>query len=144
MFSMHRVMLAVSMAMAIAWISGCSGGLAEVRSADRLERIIATSDAPVLVEYYKGGCGNCGALEVALGHIVREQAGQVKAFKFMLAEPTGEVICEQLAERHEILFYPTVVLYVAGRERKRFVQHYIYGDYELAIQQSLSTGSEER
>ncbi len=122
--------------MAALWTlaSGCAArGLAEVKSADQLRQVIAATSQPVMVEFSKQMCENCGGLEMTLRHLSDEYAGRIRSVKFTLLRADGSCIDPKLAEEHNILVYPTVVFFVNGREVRRFEQHYTYSDYEDAI-----------
>ena len=118
---------------------GCSANIPDIKSLTELQQMIATSDRPVLVEYYKEACEHCNAFEATLRELADENKGRVTIVKFLLLRADGRSTAEEFATKNDILVYPTVVFYVNGVETKRFVQNYYYTAYESAIAESLRT-----
>jgi thiol:disulfide interchange protein DsbD len=137
----QRRAVALGVAAALLVIAGgCSTNeLPEIRNTVELEQILATSSRPVLVDFYKGGCVNCAELENKLGPLAAEYGGRVLIAKFMLMGLIGGSPAPAFAERNDIWFYPTVILYVNGREKHRFVMHYIIEDYRRVIRDCLAS-----
>ncbi|MFB3894200.1 MAG: thioredoxin family protein [Phycisphaerae bacterium] len=117
---------------------GCASNVVEIRDAAELQRVIADSKRPLLVDFYKAGCENCSAFEVTLRGLADEHKGQITAAKFLMKRANGEVTAEEFAQKNDILEFPTVILYVNGQERKRFVQQYNYDEYDKAINECLA------
>jgi thiol-disulfide isomerase/thioredoxin len=111
----------------------------EVRDLPELQQVTAASERPALVDYYKEGCENCNAFEITLRALADEYQGQITAAKFLLLKANGECSAPEFAAKNDIQQYPTVILYVNGKETKRFVQNYKYDDYSAAITESLRT-----
>ena len=131
-----------SLGVAVALIiltGGCaSNELPQIRDTFELERILATTNQPVLVDFYKGGCLQCIQLEDKLAPVAQEFGGRVVAGKVMLLTPIGISTNQAFAESNDIAYYPTVILYVNGKERHRFVRHYIMDDYRRALSDCLA------
>lgn len=47
--------------------------------------------------------------------------------------PAFQVVSAQLQERYEVRAFPTVILFVSGQERNRWVMHYAIDDYRRAL-----------
>jgi thioredoxin-like negative regulator of GroEL len=123
----------------LALAGGCSATeLPEIRDTFELERILETSNRPIMVDYYKGGCLSCVELEKKLGPLAAEYGGRVLIAKLMLMRPFGGSTMPPFAANNDISFYPTVILYVNGKEKHRFVMHYIIEDYRRVIRDSLA------
>ena len=118
---------------------GC--GVVDLQTQADLERTIAKDAKPVLVDFYKAGCKDCGAFEITLRMLAEEYAGQITAAKFLLQLADGTVTAPELAEKYEILVYPTAILFVDGKEAKRFEQDYTYDHYTQAIEAALASSN---
>jgi thioredoxin 1 len=130
--------LALVAAAGLPMLGGCGpGNLTEPRDIAELQKIVSTSAQPVLVDYYKGGCENCRAFEVTLGALAEDYKGRIRVLRFLLKNADGSSPAPEFAAEHEILVFPTVLIYVGGQEKKRFEQQYKYNDYEKAINECL-------
>lgn len=132
-----RLALAATVAVLM---TGC--GMPKVRDAKdfgRLQQMIATPGKPVLVDYYKQGCEKCNAFELTLSALAQEYKGRVVTTKFLLLKANGQSTAPEFATKNDIIEYPTVILYANGKEVKRFVQNYTYGDYNKAIDDCLKS-----
>jgi len=120
-------------------LGGCApGDVTEVRDIPELQKIVASAKQPVVVDFYKAGCENCSAFEVTLGALAKDHKGRITVLKFLLKKADGNYTAPDFATEHEILSFPTVILYVNAIEWKRFVQQYKYNDYDEAINECLA------
>jgi thioredoxin 1 len=118
---------------------GCApSNLVEIRDANELQRVISSSKQPVLVDFYKAGCETCNAFEITLRALAEDHKGRITVLKFLLKRANGVSTAPDFAEEHDILMYPTVIIYMNGQEQKRFVQQYMYDDYKAAINEYLA------
>ncbi|MCG3177972.1 MAG: hypothetical protein BIFFINMI_00295 [Phycisphaerae bacterium] len=133
-----RLLLAGMGGLLLAVAGGCGpASVTEVRDVAELQELIDATHKPLLVDYYKQGCEHCNAFETTLRGLNAEYGGRIAAAKFLLMKADGVCAAPEFAEKHEILLYPTVILYVDGKERKRFVQDYLWTDYNAAIDEVL-------
>ena len=103
------------------FLSGCAvGNLETIANSKQLERIIARSPKPVLVDYYKGGCPTCVLQEAVLEGITDEYVGKVRFVKFKIREATMARTDPDFMTRNNLMWVPTTILYVRGLEFKRW------------------------
>ncbi|HHH46421.1 MAG TPA: thioredoxin [Thiotrichales bacterium] len=73
-------------------------------------------EVPVLVDFWAEWCAPCLVIAPVLEGVVREFGGQVELAKLEVDE--GENM--KLAGRHAVRGFPTVILFIDGREAGRF------------------------
>jgi thioredoxin 1 len=97
------------------------------------EDYVLRSDRPVLVDFYKGGCASCMVLDPLMDELAEEYKGRVVFAKFELMRFWLEVTCLPIWWKYHIVLYPTVVLFVNGKEKKRWVANYFGFSYRKAL-----------
>jgi thioredoxin 1 len=78
--------------------------------------IAASSEQPVLVDFWADWCGPCHALAPHLKRVIEEHAGRLRLAKVEVDE--GENM--RLAGHYRVRGFPTVILFQHGEERGRF------------------------
>ncbi len=96
------------------------------------------ADKPVLVDFYKGGCPTCVALEPTFKKLSKEYEDRVVFASFELMKPYFAVTSAPVKEQYDIRFYPTVVLFVDGQEQERWALHYDIKDYRRSLDAALA------
>ena len=79
-----------------------------ITSAD-FDSIIASSDKPVLVDFWASWCGPCRALGPVVEQIGEEMANRLAVYKCNVDEE------EALATRFRIMSIPTLILFKGGQ-----------------------------
>jgi thiol-disulfide isomerase/thioredoxin len=97
---------------------------------------VLRSDKPVLVDFYKGGgCPTCVLLNPTLTQLADEYKGRVQFTSFEAMTPFFQVTSQTLKDRYDIQYFPTVVLFVNGREKQRWILDYNIDNYRNALDQ---------
>jgi thiol-disulfide isomerase/thioredoxin len=113
---------------------GCGGGNV-MPLGDRVDfqQQVLRSPKPVLVDFYKGGgCPTCQIVYPLLDQLADEYRGRVVFAKFEAMTGLFQTT-STLSEKYAIRYFPTVVLFVDGKERKRFILDYNIDNYRQAL-----------
>lgn len=117
---------------------GCDGGqVTHLRNDAEFNQVVLQSDKPVLVDFYKGGCPTCIRVDGMMGQLAEEYKGRVIVAKFMLMQPYFVVTSPELKRQYGIDFFPTVILFVNGKETWRLLRDYELDDYRRVMDQAL-------
>lgn len=84
-----------------------SAGLQPVNDRD-FDRVISSAAVPVLVEFWKPGCGHCRALAVELEHVQQHAGERILVFAMNVEEN------HQIAAELEVSSVPALALYRSG------------------------------
>jgi thioredoxin 1 len=98
---------------------------------------VLQAEEPVLVEFFKGGCATCGLLEPTLDQLADEYKGKLKFVCFELMRGYFVVSCPEVQKKQRIAYYPTVVLYVKGEEKKRWIIEYGIDNYRTVLNETV-------
>ncbi len=72
-------------------------------------------DTPVLVDFWAEWCGPCKMMERPLNELAEEKSGKLTIAKLNVDDNP------HTAMSHEVMSIPTMILFQAGEEKKRFV-----------------------
>lgn len=75
-----------------------------------MERVIAESDVPVLVDFYADWCGPCKVMAPVLDDVAREWAGRAVVGKLDTDRNASS------AAKYSIVGIPTLIVFQGGRE----------------------------
>jgi thioredoxin 2 len=101
-----------------------------------LERVVAGTDVPVLVDFYADWCGPCKIMAPVLDEVAREYQGRALIAKLDTdRSPT-------MAVRFAIRGIPTLILFRDGLERGREVGAVPRARLEALLDEALSGGAE--
>ena len=79
------------------------------------DETIASSDVPVLVDFWAEWCGPCKVIAPILEEIASEQAGRVKIAKLNIDENLD------VTRRFEVMSIPTLLLFKDGQAVQRLI-----------------------
>jgi len=135
-FSQESTLLAIWY-MATAVVAGCNGPSQVVALEDasqfETEVLQASHSQPVLMDFFKEGCAACIALEPTIDKLSNEYAGRVTVMRYPLMSFIFIPHSAELRRQHDVVLYPTVVLFVDGVEYKRWVADYSIEHYRQAL-----------
>ncbi len=84
-------------------------------SAATFDEVLASSDEPVLVDFWAEWCGPCKMIAPILDEIATEQAGKVRVTKLNVDD------APDIARRFEVMSIPTLLVFKDGEVAKRIV-----------------------
>ncbi len=126
------------------WLGGCSSqNLNQIKDQNDFDRLLIQSKQPVLVDFYKDGCPTCVILEPKLVKLAEEYQGRVTFTRFKLMEAYFAVKAPDLKERYDISYFPTVILFVDGQEKTRWVLSYDMEKYRQVLDETVGPGKVE-
>jgi thioredoxin 1 len=101
---------------------GCGGGLVtNIRNEEEFQERVIEAKRPVLMDFYKGGCPTCVAIEPTMEHLAEDFGDRVLFARFQIITPFFGITNEYMKKEYRVAYYPTVVLFIDGKEKKRFV-----------------------
>lgn len=130
-----RAVVLAGLAVLAAAAAGCGASkftrISETKEA--FEQSVLQAEKPVLVEFFKGGCATCGFLEPTLNQLADDYAGRLQFISFEMMRGYFAISCPELQKRHRIAFYPTVVLFDKGEEKKRWILDFKIENYRAVL-----------
>jgi thiol-disulfide isomerase/thioredoxin len=123
---MHRVFRGSAIVALVACAAGAlaavgcgPSNIRELREEADFNDCIKT-EPMVLVEFYKGGCPTCGMLEGPLNELAKEYIDRVPFARYEMMTPWFHVRSEDIQKEHRVAYFPTVIFFVNGQEKKRW------------------------
>jgi thioredoxin-like negative regulator of GroEL len=87
-----------------------------------------------LVFFYKDGCPSCAVLEPTMQQLAAEYHGRAVVAKCSVMSVFFVGKNTELRAWYKVVLYPTVILFVEGRERDRWeTNHHIPAEYRKAL-----------
>lgn len=87
---------------------------------DSFDREVLRSRRPVLIEFSKEPCPPCVTQKAELELLAGEFGGQVTFTTLTLVHGEFDITVPKIQERYQILWLPTTILFVDGKERARW------------------------
>lgn len=112
------------------------GAIPAVTGKAELDRILAESDQPVLVDFYATWCGPCRTLAPRLGELAQEMSETARFVKVDVDDAAA------LAREYGVRGVPTVILFHNGRVAGRWVGARPKSEYREAIEAAALSGNE--
>jgi thiol-disulfide isomerase/thioredoxin len=107
-------------------VTGCAPGNGEVvklESRDQFRQETARADRPTVVEYYKPGCPACVVYESVYRDLAKRWGDRITFVQVNCSD--HKPLCLQ----QQVRAYPTTILYLNGRVRKRWVNEHNRSKY---------------
>lgn len=100
--------------------SGPSEPLMQLNSTAAFDTTVLDARQPVMVLFYKEGCPACANVESTLGQLAAEYHGRALFTKYPLANFLAISENRELRDKYEVAIWPTVILFLDGREKFRW------------------------
>jgi thiol-disulfide isomerase/thioredoxin len=130
----------VACALSVLWATGCeSRNLRPIRDEADFRTLISSSDKPVLVDFHKGGgCPPCIMLLPILDKLADEYQGRVVFTHYEIITQFFQVTAEDVKKEYDIFYIPTVILFVHGKEYKRWPLVFLLDEYRKVLDEVLA------
>ena len=133
----RRVVLRAALAACAALVlvvGGCGPSrLRPIASEWEFNQQVLKADRPVVVYFTKGGCAWCMFLDSCMDQLYEEYSDRVTFTRFELMSFWSKITCEPIWKRYRIARFPTVVLFVNGKEKYRWVTNYSSDAYRPVL-----------
>lgn len=101
---------------------GCGGEkLVEMKNKEMVESTISGSDRPVVMLFAKDGCAPCYTTMGTLQKMAAEYHGRATFAEYPLMTFVFIPRSMDIINKYEVILYPTVVLFINGKEKDRWV-----------------------
>jgi thioredoxin 1 len=115
---------------------GCGGSsLKPIQNETEFQEQVLQAKQPVVVDFFKGGCPTCLALDPTLDKLAADYGDRVFFARFEIMKPWFAVTSDTLKKEHRIVYFPTVILFVAGQEKKRWVLNFDSQEYRTVLEE---------
>jgi thioredoxin 1 len=129
----------VALAAMVLAAGGCGPSkFKQLTTQSEFDEQVLKADKPVLVDFFKGGCASCLFLDPCMDQLSEEYKDRVTFFKFEGMRFWLEIPCFEIIKRYRIGLYPTAILFVDGKEKKRWVINYSGDAYRSVLDEVLS------
>ena len=131
----------VACVLAACFAGGCGGGGGGVTVVDKgnFNDTVLAARQPVLVDFYKTGCPTCIPLDSTFEDLTKEYQGRAVIAKFEILNPVFLSPAPEIKQKYDIALVPTVILFVNGEAKKRWVSVYGAESYRRALDDALAT-----
>jgi thioredoxin-like negative regulator of GroEL len=125
--------------------AGC--GPSKLRPIDTefdFNRQILKAERPAVVYFTKEGCAACMFLNPCMDQLYDEYQDRVEFAEFDLMTFWGTVKCETVWKRYRVALLPTVVLFVGGKEKQRWVGEFNRDAYRKTLNEVVGPPAPQR
>jgi thiol-disulfide isomerase/thioredoxin len=123
---------------------GADAKISPIKDEAEFQERVLHAARPAMVVFYKGGCPTCLVLYPVLKCLAEEYGDRVFFASFEIMKPYFVVTAKAVKKRYRIAYFPTVVLFVGGQERKRWVLRYRAASYRRTLDKVLAAGAAAR
>ena len=109
----------------------------DLADAEEFRGLIGQADRPVMMVFNKTGCPTCVLLRPRLKRLAEEYQGRVLFARYKHVSAWMKVTSWGILKEFKVYYVPTVILFVGGQERKRWVLHYGIDSYRRALDEAL-------
>jgi len=113
---------------------GCNPLIRNPGNEAEFREVLDTSAGkPVVIDFFKGGCASCMFLEGTIDQLSKDYEGRVVVVRYELMRFWLEITSMPIWKEYRIGIYPTVVLMVDGKEKKRWIADYNINNYRKVL-----------
>jgi len=112
--------------------------LIDIATVAEFDQKVLRSSRPVLVDFYKESCPTCVLQEAVLDDLAAEYGSQVIFAKFKIREATMVGSAPEIMDRYNLFWVPTVILFLDGRETRRWTLNSTHAMLRKGLSQTLA------
>jgi thioredoxin 1 len=132
-----RAVLAVC-AVLVLVVGGCGPSrLRPITNEREFGEQVLKADRPVIVYFSKGGCAWCMFLDSCMDQLYEEYGDRVIFTQFELMSFWLKITCEPIWKQYRVALFPTVILFVNGKEKYRWVTNYSGDAYRKVLDEAV-------
>ncbi|MCG3177971.1 MAG: hypothetical protein BIFFINMI_00294 [Phycisphaerae bacterium] len=116
-------------------LGGCTGKVVDLgKDKEQLDDLIAKSNQkPVMVDFWKFGCASCMSLEPVMDKLAGEYDGRVIVARYQMEYLWFQPTNWEVFKRYGFAFFPTVILFIDGKEQHRWIWNLDDDAYRLVL-----------
>jgi thiol-disulfide isomerase/thioredoxin len=119
---------------------GADAKISTIKDEAEFEERVLRAARPAMVVFYKGGCPTCLVLYPVIKCLAEEYGDRVLFYNFEIMKAYFKITAKAVKKQYHISYFPTVVLFVGGQERKRWVLKYHAASYRRTLDKVLAAG----
>ena len=126
----------ISCAVVLIALAAAGCGPTKLRTIDTeydFNKQVLKAERPAVVYFTKEGCAACMFLNPCVDQLYDEYQGRVEFVEFDLMTFWGSIKCDGIWRRHRVAYFPTVILFVGGKEKHRWVGEYSREAYRKVL-----------
>lgn len=129
------------LAASVMLLGGCQapeGKLTVLQDSTEFDRNVVLAKGPVLVDFYKDPCPTCVVQEAEIEKLFDEYQGRVSFVKFKIRDEVMNGVNTDIMERYNLFWVPTVILFVNGQEKQRWVFNHLAAEIRPSLNAALA------
>ncbi len=141
-----RILSLLTVLFAAALLAGCGEEYTNITPlADQQEFEKALkSNKPVMMDFYKDSCPTCVIQEAVINDMAPEYLGKVDFVKYKILESNFSSASKEIKDRYKLNWVPTTMLFVNGREVKRWELNHGADEFRAALDETLANPTAAR
>ena len=129
----HIGMIVLAMLPLLAGGCAVSEQAVTLKDPSEFQAVALGAQVPALVMFYKDGCETCEEMEPMIDSLATQYKGRAVVARLMVINLVRARPWPEINAKYDITLVPTVVLFVGGQEKQRWVAEFDKGRYKEAL-----------